>query len=134
MIQELKDIKQETKIIGISLLTSLDDEDLKNMGYNFGQKVFISNLVKAGVKAGVDGIVSSPKEVKELKKNYKDLIFVTPGIRLSTHKKDDQKRIESPRFAVQAGSNILVIGRPITKSKDPLKSIEKIIENIDYDK
>ncbi len=134
MIQELKDIKQETKIIGISLLTSLDDEDLKNMGYNFGQKVFISNLVKAGVKAGVDGIVSSPKEVKELKKNYKDLIFVTPGIRLSTDKKDDQKRIESPRFAVQAGSNILVIGRPITKSKDPLKSIEKIIENIDYDK
>jgi len=134
MIQELKDIKQETKIIGISLLTSLNDEDLKNMGYNFGQKVFISNLVKAGVKAGVDGIVSSPKEVKELKKNYKDLIFVTPGIRLSTDKKDDQKRIESPRFAVQAGSNILVIGRPITKSKDPLKSIEKIIENIDYDK
>ncbi|MBD22285.1 MAG: orotidine-5'-phosphate decarboxylase [Alphaproteobacteria bacterium] len=134
MIQELKDIKQETKIIGISLLTSLNDEDLKNMGYNFGQKVFISNLVKAGVKAGVDGIVSSPKEVKELKKNYKDLIFVTPGIRLSTDKKDDQKRIESPRFAVQAGSNILVIGRPITKSKDPLKSIEKIIENIDHDK
>ena len=132
MLEELKDIKKDTKIIGVSMLTSLDDEDLKKMGYNIGQKIFIENLVKSGVEAGIDGIVSSPREVKELKKNYKNLIFVTPGIRLPSNSRDDQKRIESPRFAVKSGSNILVIGRPITTSKDPLNSIKKIIENIEY--
>ena len=132
MLEELKDIKKDTKIIGVSMLTSLDDEELKKMGYNIGQKIFIENLVKSGVEAGIDGIVSSPREVKELKKNYKNLIFVTPGIRLPSNSRDDQKRIESPRFAVKSGSNILVIGRPITTSKDPLNSIKKIIENIEY--
>ena len=132
MLEELKDIKKDTKIIGVSMLTSLDDEDLKKMGYNIGQKIFIENLVKSGVEAGIDGIVSSPREVKELKKNYKNLIFVTPGIRLPSNSRDDQQRMESPRFAVKSGSNILVIGRPITTSKDPLNSIKKIIENIEY--
>ena len=65
--------------------------------------------------------MSSPKEVQYLKNKYRDLIFITPGIRLSKDKKNDQKRIESPRFAINAGSNILVIGRPITKSKNPVK-------------
>ena len=131
MLAELKDITKETKIIGVSMLTSLNNEDLKKMGYNIGQEKFIENLVKTGVEAGVDGVVSSPKEVKRLKKVYKDLIFVTPGIRLPMHCKDDQKRIESPKFAVQAGSDILVIGRPITRSVDPLNSIKQIIENIE---
>ena len=72
----------------------------------------------------------SPKEVEYLRKSYKNLIFVTPGIRLPNENKDDQKRIESPKFAVEAGSDILVIGRPITKSKDPLNTIKKILENI----
>ena len=134
MLEELKHIKKKTKIIGVSMLTNLDEYDLKRMGFNNGKKSFVDNLVKIGVKAGIDGIVSSPREVKYLKKKYRNLIFVTPGIRLPNHSKDDQKRIETPRFAVQAGSNILVIGRPITKSKNPLNSIEKIIENINYGK
>ena len=130
MIKELKEIKKKTKIIGVSMLTSLDDEDLRNMGFSFGRQDFIKNLVKIGVKAGIDGIVSSPKEVKQIKKYNKNLIFVTPGIRLPSDNKNDQKRVESPKFAVEAGSNILVIGRPITQSKNPLNAIEKIIENI----
>ena len=127
-------MKNETKIIGVSMLTSLDDKDLENMGYNFGQKEFIHNLVRTGVRAGIDGIVSSPKEVKELKKNHESLIFITPGIRLPEDSKNDQKRVESPKFAVDAGADVLVIGRPITRSRDPLNSIKKIIENINYDK
>ena len=132
MLEEVIDIKKKTKIIGVSMLTNLDDYDLKRIGFSCGHKKFIENLVKIGVKAGVDGIVSSPKEVQYLKNKYRDLIFVTPGIRLSEDKKNDQKRIESPRFAVNAGSNILVIGRPITKSKNPLNAIQRIIENIEY--
>ena len=69
MLAELKDITKETKkIIGVSMLTSLNDEDLKKMGYNIGQEKFVENLVKTGVEAGIDGIVSSPKEVKRIKK------------------------------------------------------------------
>ena len=82
----------------------------------------------------MDGIVSSPKEIKYLKDKYKSLIFITPGIRLPKNKKNDQKRIESPRFAIKAGSNILVIGRPITKSKDPINAIQEIVKNIEYGK
>lgn len=134
MIKELNDIKRKTKIIGVSMLTSLDDKDLKNMGVNFGKQNFINNLVKIGVKAGIDGIVCSPKEVEYLKKSYKNLIFVTPGIRLPSENKDDQKRVESPKFAVKAGSDILVIGRSITKSKNPVNTLKKIVQNINDEK
>ena len=134
MIKELNDIKRKTKIIGVSMLTSLDDKDLKNMGVNFGKQNFINNLVKIGVKAGIDGIVCSPKEVEYLKKSYKNLIFVTPGIRLPTENRDDQKRVESPKFAVKAGSDILVIGRSITKSKNPVNTLKKIVQNINDEK
>ena len=134
MIKELNDIKKKTKIIGVSMLTSLDDKDLKNMGVNFGKQNFINNLVKIGVKAGIDGIVCSPKEVKYLKKSYKNLIFVTPGIRLPRENRDDQKRVESPKFAVKAGSDILVIGRSITKSKNPVNTLKKIVQNINDEK
>ena len=116
------------------MLTNLDNYDLKRMGFSCGHKKFVENLVKIGVRAGVDGIVSSPKEVKYLKNKYKSLIFITPGIRLPKDKKNDQKRIESPRFAIKAGSNILVIGRPITKSKNPVNAIQEIIKNIEYGK
>lgn len=131
MIEVLKDIKKHTKIIGVSLLTSLDNEDLKNMGINLDPNEFVEHLVKIGVNAGIDGIVSSAEEVNNLKKKFNDLIFVTPGIRLSSGKADDQKRIKSPRSAIASGSDLLVIGRPITESKNPVSSINEIINNIE---
>ena len=131
MIEALQDIKKQTKIIGVSLLTSLDNEDLKNMGINLKSNEFVEHLVKIGVNAGIDGIVSSAQEVDNLKKKFNDLIFVTPGIRLSSDKTDDQKRTKSPRSAIASGSDLLVIGRPITKSKNPVISINQIINNIE---
>ena len=131
MIEVLQDIKKQTKIIGVSLLTSLDNEDLKNMGINLKSNEFVEHLVKIGVNAGIDGIVSSALEVDNLKKKFNDLIFVTPGIRLSSDKTDDQKRTKSPRSAIASGSDLLVIGRPITESKNPVSSINEIINNIE---
>ena len=131
MIETLQDIKKQTKIIGVSLLTSLDNEDLKNMGINLKSNEFVEHLVKIGVNAGIDGIVSSAQEVDNLKKKFNDLIFVTPGIRLSSDKTDDQKRTKSPRSAIASGSDLLVIGRPITESKNPVSSINEIINNIE---
>jgi len=131
MIEVLQDIKKQTKIIGVSLLTSLDNEDLKNMGINLKSNEFVEHLVKIGVNAGIDGIVSSAQEIDNLKKKFNDLIFVTPGIRLSSDKTDDQKRTKSPRSAIASGSDLLVIGRPITESKNPVSSINEIINNIE---
>ena len=68
MLEGVKTYKKKTKIIGVSMLTNLDEYDLKRMGFNNGKKSFVDNLVKIGVKAGIDGIVSSPREVKYLKK------------------------------------------------------------------
>ena len=131
MIEVLQDIKKQTKIIGVSLLTSLDNEDLKNMGINLKSNEFVEHLVKIGVNAGIDGIVSSAQEVDNLKKKFNDLIFVTPGIRLYSDKTDDQKRTKSPKSAIASGSDLLVIGRPITESKNPVNSINEIINNIE---
>jgi len=131
MIEVLQDIKKQTKIIGVSLLTSLDNEDLKNMGINLKSDEFVEHLVKIGVNAGIDGIVSSAQEVDNLKKKFNDLLFVTPGIRLYSDKTDDQKRTKSPKSAIASGSDLLVIGRPITESKNPVNSINEIINNIE---
>ena len=76
----------------------------------------------------MDGIVCSPKEIKDIRKEIgKKFIIVTPGIRINNKiKNDDQKRVESPQKAIEMGANYLVIGRPITAAKDPLKILKKI--------
>ena len=79
-------------------------------------------------KNGLDGVVCSPKEIKDIRKaTGKNFIIVTPGIRLKSKiKNDDQKRVETPKKAIEMGANYLVIGRPITKSKNPLKTLKEI--------
>ena len=111
--------------------TSLDRNDLKACGVEIPESKFVENLTNLGFKSGIDGIVSSPLELTNLKKKFgNSLIYVTPGIRLNENKKNDQKRVSSPGQAVVNGSSLLVIGRPITTSPNPIKSIEKILGNI----
>jgi len=117
MIKQVCRIKRDTKIIGVTMLTSLD----KN----------VENLTNLGLESGIDGIVSSPLELTKLKKKFgNELIYVTPGIRLNEDNKNDQKRVSLPGQAVIDGSSLLVVGRPITMSPNPVKSIEEILENI----
>ena len=131
MINELIKYKKKTKLIGVSMLTSLDRSDLKKSGIMCDEISYVEKLVKNGVSSGIDGVVSSPQEVKLLRKKFKKLILVTPGIRLPDDNKDDQKRTETPGTAIKNGSSLLVIGRTITKSVNPISSIEKIIQNIE---
>tara|TARA_Y100001935_G_scaffold136732_1_gene113135 strand:- start:11 stop:700 length:690 start_codon:yes stop_codon:yes gene_type:complete len=131
MINELIKYKKKTKIIGVSMLTSLDQKDLKESGIMCDENSYVEKLVKIGVSSGIDGVVSSPREVKLLRKKFENLILVTPGIRLPNENKNDQKRTETPAKAIKDGSSMLIIGRTITKSSDPILSIEKIIQNIE---
>ena len=132
MLEKVVKIKGKTKIIGVSLLTSLIGRDLRDFGLEISEIEFINKLTKIGLKSGIDGIVSSPNEVKFLKNNYDNkLIFVTPGIRMPENNMDDQKRLATPGEAIKSGSSILIIGRTITQSTSPLESISKIMQNIE---
>ena len=128
MMLASKSNKKSTKILGVSILTSLDSNQTKKI---FNQKN-ISQLVKKFTKAAkinkLDGIVCSPKEIKYVRKEVgKRFIIVTPGIRINSKLKiDDQKRVETPKNAINQGANYLVIGRPITKSKEPLKVLKDL--------
>lgn len=122
----------DTKLIAVTHLTSLDQNSL---GHELGIKKSIidstKNLAALAKEAGLDGVVSSAKEVKEIKKLCgNDFLSVTPGIRLDTDKIHDQKRVMTPSQAFKEGSDFLVIGRSITGSTSPVGTFNKILESI----
>ena len=133
MVEDVVSIKNNTKILGISMLTSLDDSDLKSFGYSLSSLDYVENLAKIGERAGIDGLVSSAHEIPNLKRhlNNTKMLFVTPGIRFSNNEINDQKRINSPGQAINNGSNMLIIGRSITQSSDPINSIQSILRDVE---
>ena len=128
-----------TKILAVTLLTSLDRKDLDEMLISKGslEEIVRSRTARA-FAAGADGIIASPLEIAILRKlpACKDKIIVTPGIRLAGNSKnqrdnpDDQKRTATPLEAIQAGADHFVIGRPILESPDPAQTIKDILEEI----
>ena len=132
MLNELISIKKNTKILGVSMLTSLDNSDLRSFGIKIDSHQYVENLTNVGLKAGIDGLVSSALELPDLKRKIKKkIIYVTPGIRLPDDNINDQKRIISPGMAVNNGASILIIGRTITESEEPIETIKKISRNIE---
>ena len=134
MIKEAIDNKRNTKILGVSILTSLNQDQINVFYPKNKLEDIIDNYINYALVNNLDGIVCSPHEIKKVKKIAKDkLIIVTPGIRpLSYLKNDDQKRIMSPSKAISLGSNYIVIGRPITQSSNPLNEIKNI--NLEIEK
>ena len=125
--------KINTKILGVSILTSLDSKQAKKY-YNNNVEEIVSNFAKNALINKLDGIVCSPQEIATVKKiTQNKLIIVTPGIRPINYEdsKDDQKRVMSPKEAINAGANYLVMGRPITKSTNPLKSLQSINSSLE---
>ena len=122
---------KSTKLIAVTVLTSLDDNDIKEIGYRENSEGLVLRLASLAKDSGLDGVVCSAKEISLIKEKLgKDFILVVPGIRLKDDNKNDQKRLTSPKNAIDSGADLLVIGRPITDSKDPLKAIDNILKNI----
>ena len=122
---------KSTKLIAVTVLTSLDDSDIKEIGYRENSEGLVLRLASLAKDSGLDGVVCSAKEISLIKEKLgKDFILVVPGIRLKDDNKNDQKRLTSPKNAIDSGADLLVIGRPITDSKDPLKAIDNILKNI----
>ena len=126
-LKAAKKVTGKSKLIGVSILTSLDDKSLKEIGFNKNIKKLVTHQAKLANKAKLDAIVCSPQEVDLVKKVFKKEI-ITPGIRF-TSKVDDQKRVLSPKQAFKKGSDWLVIGRPITKGNIK-KNIQKLIDHL----
>ena len=120
--------KKFTKVLGVSILTSIDNNQTKKFYNQKNISLLVKKFAREAKKNNLDGIVCSPKEIKYIRKEIGEkFIIVTPGIRLNNNiTSDDQKRIETPKKAIEMGANYLVIGRPITKSKDPLTTLREI--------
>ncbi len=108
-----------TKVVAVTMLTSLDDNDLVSIGLSPDPHEQVMRLAELARSAGVDGIVCSGEEVAAAKSIWHDGFFVVPGVRPSNGAVGDQKRVVTPRAALDAGASILVVGRPITLAQDP---------------
>ena len=127
-LKATKKVSGKTKLVGVTILTSLDNKALKQIGFNNDVKKVVLHQAKLAHKAKLDAIVCSAQEVKIVKKVFKKEI-ITPGIRLQSNR-DDQKRVLSPNKAYKNGADWLVIGRDITKGN--LKgNIQKLINHLD---
>ena len=123
-----KKVAGRTKLIGVTILTSLDNKAIKEIGFSKNIKELVLHQAKLATKAKLDAIVCSAQEVKIVKKVFKKEI-ITPGIRLNS-KRDDQKRVLTPNEAYKNGADWLVIGRDITKG-NVKNNIQKLINHLD---
>lgn len=120
MLEDAKAAAPEgTKVVAVTMLTSLDGADMTAIGLKPDPHEQVMRLAELARSAGVDGIVCSGEEVKAAHAAWKDGFFVVPGVRPADAHVGDQKRVVTPRSAVDAGASILVIGRPITQAEDP---------------
>lgn len=108
-----------TKVVAVTMLTSLDAEDLGSIGLSPDPHEQVVRLTELAHASGIDGIVCSGEEVAAAKRAWKDGFFVVPGVRPANGAAGDQKRVVTPRAALDAGASILVVGRPITLAEDP---------------
>jgi len=128
-LKAAKKVSGKTKLIGVTILTSLDNKSLKEIGYSKNVEKVVIQQAKLANKAKLDAIVCSPMEVNLVKKVFKKEI-ITPGIRFDSEV-DDQKRTLTPKQAYKNGSDWLVIGRPITKG-DIQKNLKTLIKHLNW--
>jgi len=117
------------KIIAVTILTSSDANDLNRIGIEQDVESTVANLARLAARSGLDGVVASAREAERIKRDAgtQDFIVVTPGIRPTSATSDDQKRVMTPTDALRSGSDYLVVGRPITDSKDRLNAVDAIL-------
>lgn len=117
----------DLKILAVTVLTSLTDADLIELGYAFGARDLVARRIRQALEAGVDGVVSSPQEAALAREIAgPDFLVVTPGVRPFWSAKNDQARAATPADALRAGASHLVCGRPITAANDPREAALKV--------
>ncbi len=118
-------------VLGVTVLTSFDSNELAEIGVDANVGRQVERLANLAAKAGLRGLVCSPLEIADLRQFLpREMQLVTPGIRMGTEKADDQKRTLSPKEAILAGANWVVIGRPICAAENPRAAAEKILASL----
>lgn len=117
---------EKTKVVAVTMLTSLDERDLAATGIQGSAHDQVMRLAELAEKAGLDGIVCSGQEVGAVHKQWKQGFLVVPGLRMAGNAAGDQKRVVTPRQARDDGASVLVIGREISKADDPLAAARSI--------
>ena len=131
MINEAAKTLPNTLIVAVTILTSIDEKNLQEIGFKNSSKESAVNLAKLAVAAGARAIVCSPQEVAEIRKNVdSSIVLITPGIRPQGSSSNDQQRIATPQEALLNGANLLVIGRPITGSDNVGEAAKRISEEV----
>ena len=129
-----KENLERPKIIAVTVLTSANQETLREVGIERETNGQVLNLAQLTAKCGLDGVVASPLEIELIRAGVekKDFLIVTPGIRSRiVETSDDQKRVMTAKEAIEAGADYLVVGRPITQAANRIAAVEKIIEAIE---
>jgi len=130
-VERLKAGNYSTQLIAVTVLTSMGREDLRDLGLDIEPVEHVKRLAKLTQDSGLDGVVCSAQEAKILREMLgQEFALVTPGIRPEGSNADDQKRIVTPKQAMQDGSTHLVIGRPITKAEKPTEMLKSILASI----
>ena len=123
---------KKTKLLGVTMLTSLDENQIEQVGYRTGISARVDQMAKLTDMAGLDGVVCSAHEIASLRRNCRgDFILMVPGIRPEGFSSGDQIRVMTPKQAVTAGASHLVIGRPITSATDPAAAAAAIMKSIE---
>lgn len=123
--------QQGPLLVAVTVLTSIGAEDLAQLGIGHSPQQQVQKLAKLTADCGLDGVVCSAQESTLLRQQHPtNFCLVTPGIRPTGDNLDDQKRVVTPRLALEQGSDYLVIGRPITQASDPSKKLDNIIQEI----
>lgn len=132
MIRAAVDARRgNTLLLGVTVLTSSNQETLNEIGTTGTTTEQVLRLAQLGVSAGIGGLVASPSEAALLRREFgQDIKIVTPGIRPAGSAPGDQKRFTTPRQAIDAGADYLVIGRPITAAPDPREAVARIVQEL----
>lgn len=131
--ETLKEVEESSSpySLGVTILTSMEEKNLRDLGISKNIEDVVIDLAKIAEDEGLKGVVASPLEIVKIRSCLsKDLIIVTPGIRLKDSQ-DDQKRTNSPYKAIKNGADFIVVGRPIIESRDMVKTVEIFIEEVE---
>ncbi len=121
------------KIIGVTILTSLNQHSLNELSFSGDIKELVDRLTSLGARCGLDGVVASPQDVARIKQEHdQNLIVITPGIRPTWSKANDQKRYSTPLQACQDGADYIVVGRPIINADKPREAATRILEEVGF--
>jgi orotidine-5'-phosphate decarboxylase len=118
-------------ILGVTLLTSLTEADLNDLGIQGQIKTQVLTLARMAQSAGLDGVIASPQEAKTLREDFgKDFIILCPGVRPAGFNMHDHRRSATPKEAIEAGANYIVVGRPVLEAPDPASVCQRLIQEI----